>query len=90
MAAKSQEVSVLTQGIETKSTRQGELAVEIAKMKNDLEVTQEALGEDQKFIADLTKNCATKQAEWDEIVKTRTQELTALADTIKILNDDDP
>merc|ERR1719168_351344 len=34
-------------------------------------------------------NCATKSAEWETIVKTRNEELLALADTIKILNDDD-
>jgi hypothetical protein len=45
--------------------------------------------EDKKFLADLEKNCATKTAEWDEIVKTRAEELLALADTIKVLNDDD-
>merc|ERR550525_2355885 len=33
--------------------------------------------------------CATKQAEWDERCKVRADELLALADTIKILNDDD-
>merc|ERR1712203_912044 len=33
--------------------------------------------------------CATKQEEWDVIVKTRSEELLALSDTIKILNDDD-
>jgi len=31
----------------------------------------------------------TKQGEWDERCKTRTEELLALADTIKMLNDDD-
>merc|ERR1719446_539920 len=34
-------------------------------------------------------NCATKTAEWETIVKTRNEELLALADTIKVLNDDD-
>jgi len=58
-------------------------------MKNDLGDTAEALVEDKKFLADLEKNCATKQAEWEEIVKTRNEELLALADTIKVLNDDD-
>merc|ERR1740130_1125652 len=37
----------------------------------------------------MEKNCATKKAEWAEIVNTRNQELLALADTIKVLNDDD-
>merc|ERR1719453_468016 len=65
------------------------LRPEITQMKNDAGDTAEALAEDKKFLADLEKNCATKQAEWDEIVKTRNEELLALADTIKVLNDDD-
>jgi len=89
MAAKTKEVNALTKLIEEKMTRVGELAVEIVQMKNDLGDTAEALAEDKKFLADLEKNCATKQAEWETIVKTRNEELLALADTIKVLNDDD-
>merc|ERR1711865_105316 len=33
--------------------------------------------------------CASKEAEWDERCKLRSEELLALADTVKILNDDD-
>merc|ERR1719390_334979 len=58
-------------------------------MKEDLDDTQQALMEDQQFLADLSKNCATKEKEWAEICKMRALELVALADTIKILNDDD-
>merc|ERR1719359_2676269 len=89
MAAKTKEVNALTKAIEEKMTRSGELAVAIVEMKNDLGDTAEALIEDKKFLADLEKNCAKKSAEWEEIVKTRNEELLALADTIKILNDDD-
>merc|ERR1719253_2316490 len=89
MAAKTKEVNALTKSIEEKMTRVGELAVEIVQMKNDLGDTAEALVEDKKFLADLKKNCATKTAEWEVIVKTRNEELLALADTIKVLNDDD-
>merc|ERR1719231_352314 len=45
--------------------------------------------EDKKFLADLEKQCKTKTAEWEERTKTRGEELAALTDTIKILNDDD-
>merc|ERR1719375_470788 len=89
MAAKTKEVNALTKAIEEKMTRVGELAVEIVQMKNDLGDTAEALIEDKKFLADLEKNCDKKSAEWDTIVKTRNEELLALADTIKVLNDDD-
>merc|ERR1712204_50689 len=79
----------LTKEIETKLTRIGDLGVEIAEMKNDLGDTQEALIADRKFLENLEENCEKKKKEWDVIVKTRAEELAALADTIKVLNDDD-
>merc|ERR1712129_526687 len=75
--------------IETKLTRIGDLGVEIAQMKNDLGDTEEALIADKEFLANLDQNCETKKKEWEVVVKTRAEELAALADTIKVLNDDD-
>jgi len=69
--------------------RIGELGVQVAQMENDLEDTQEGLAEDQKFFANLDKNCELKQQEWAAYKEVQGQELVALADTIKILNDDD-
>jgi len=89
MAAKEKEIHALGAQIEAKTVRVGELGVEIVQMKDDMGDTEAALLEDKKFLADLEKNCATKSQEWDEICKTRAQEQLALADTIKILNDDD-
>jgi len=89
MAAKKKEVAALTAAIEEKSVRVGELGVSIAEMKNELGDTLESLEEDKKFLADLDGNCATKTEEWDAIVKMRAQELVALSETIKVLNDDD-
>merc|ERR1719277_1952509 len=57
-------------------------------MKQDLSDTQDSLAEDQQFLAELEKGCSTKTAEWEERSKTRSEELVALADTIKVLNDD--
>jgi len=89
MAAKKKQVEALTAAIEAKSKRVGELGVKIAMETNDLGDTGAAILEDKKFLADLAKNCATKKAEWDDIQSMRAQEMVALADTIKILNDDD-
>jgi len=89
MAAKKREVDALTAEIEKKLERSGNLGVQIAQMKNDMGDTEEALAADQEFLANMEKNCETKKKEWDVIVKTRGEELAALADTIKILNDDD-
>jgi len=79
MAAKEKEIAALTKMIEEKLTRIAELGVEIATMKNDLGDTAEGLIEDKKFLADLEKNCATKEKEWAEICKQRQLELVALA-----------
>jgi len=89
MAAKTKEVKSLTASIEQKTVRSGEVAVSIVQMKGDLSDTQAALLDDKKFLEDLSKNCAQKEAEWAEISKTRAEELVALSETIKILNDDD-
>jgi len=89
IAAKKKEVNALTKMIETKLERSGTLAVEIQEMKNDLGDTAEGLEDDKKFLADMDKNCADKKTMYEENVKYRTQELAALADTIKVLNDDD-
>merc|ERR1712176_326476 len=89
MDAKTKESNALQASIEAKIKKIGDLGVAIVNMKNDLSETEAALLEDQKFLADLEKSCATKTAEWEERSKTRSEELLALADTIKILNDDD-
>merc|ERR1719281_2440868 len=88
-SAKEKEIAAATQAIEEKTKRTGEVAVEIVNLKEDLEDTQDDLEKDKKFLADLEKNCALKAKEWEEIKKMRKEELIAIADTIKILNDDD-
>merc|ERR1719156_527271 len=89
MAAKEAEVASLTKQIEEKMVRLGKLQVEIVEMKEDLDDTSKSLMEDKKFLADLKKNCATKDEEHAANMKLRGEEMLALADTIKILNDDD-
>merc|ERR1719263_1534215 len=89
VASKTKEIEALTASIETKTTQIGELGVQIVQLKEDLSDAVESLLEDKKFLADLEKNCAIKEKEWAIICKTRSEELLALANTIKILNDDD-
>merc|ERR1719210_990477 len=87
--AKKNEIEALTSTIEAKTKQIGELGVAIVRMQNDLAETQSTLAEDKAFLADLSKSCATKTSEWEARSKTRAEELVALADTIKVLNDDD-
>jgi hypothetical protein len=87
--AKTKEIEANSAAIESKLAREGQTGEEIVMLKEDLDDTQKSLAEDKKFLADLDKSCATKEAEWEERKKIRTEELLAIADTIKILNDDD-
>jgi len=87
--AKTAEIEALSKMIEDKIQKLGKVGVEVVNMMEDLEDTKEGLVEDKKFLAELAKGCSTKEAEWAERCKTRTEELLALADTIKMLNDDD-
>jgi len=88
-AAKNKEIEALQASIESKIARAGEIAVKHAEMMNDLDDTREDLAESKKFLADLDVNCETKKKEWALYQKMQGEELLALADTIKVLNDDD-
>ena len=57
--------------------------------KNDLGDTVSSLEDNSKFYGDLKRDCSKKTAEYEERCKMRAMELAALADTIKVLNDDD-
>jgi len=89
MEAKKREVNAGTKAIENKIVKNGELAVKLAQMKNDLEDTQESLASNTKMLADNDKNCKIKSEEWAVTTKTRGEELVAIAETINILHNDD-
>jgi len=89
VGAKKKEIAAATKAIEEKIQRSGELAVQIATEKNDLEDTKEGLAEDKVYLANLDKQCAAKKEEWKAYQATHGQELVALADVIKMLSDDD-
>jgi len=89
MSAKKKEVGTLQAQIEVEMERIGRLGMEIAEFGNDIEDTQEALAADEKFKSELETSCKTKTGEWEEIKKTRSEELLALSETITVLNDDD-
>jgi len=89
VAAKTKEINALTKEVETKTARVGELGVQLVTEKEDLDDTSKALVEDEQFLKDLEKDCATKDEEHAANQKIRAEEVLAISDTIKILNDDD-
>ena len=51
--------------------------------------TTAEMEETQAFVANLAAQCATKKKEWAERSKVRAEEIAAISEAIKILNDDD-
>jgi peptidoglycan hydrolase CwlO-like protein len=89
MAAKAKEINALTTEIETKTALIGELGVQLVTQKEDLDDTTKSFAEDTQFLKDLEKDCKTKDDEHAANMKLRAEEVVAISDTIKILNDDD-
>merc|ERR1719199_1587718 len=89
MQAKTKEINALGSEIEAKTARVGELGVQLVTEKEDLDDTTKSLAEDEKFLNDLKTDCKTKDEEWATHQKIRAEEVLAIAETIKILNDDD-
>jgi len=89
MDAKNKEIAALKSAVETKTARLGDAGIELVDAADDLEDSRNILKEDSAFLQTLESDCGTRGGEWDKIVKTRGDELIALADTIKVLNDDD-
>jgi peptidoglycan hydrolase CwlO-like protein len=89
MSAKTKEINALGKEIESKTARIGETGVELVTLKEDLDDTSKSLMEDEAFLKDLDKNCKTKEDEWATRCKIRAEEVLAIQDTIKLLNDDD-
>merc|ERR1719305_781280 len=88
-AAKKSEISAASSAIESKTVRSGELAVATTTMADDIEDTTAEMKETQAFLANLAEQCATKKKEWAERQKMRAEEISAVSEAIKILNDDD-
>merc|ERR1719510_2329838 len=89
IAAKEKELNANTGAIESTIERAAEIGLEIVEMKEDLDDSSKTLLEDKKFLSELEKDCGTKEEEWNTRCKIRAEELLAIGDTIKILNDDD-
>merc|ERR1719155_322640 len=88
-AAKAAEISSATSAIEAKTKRSGEVAVEVVQTEDDFEDTEAEVKETQAFIGDLATQCAEKKGDWAERQKMRAEEVSAISEAIKVLNDDD-
>mmetsp|Transcript_58846 Transcript_58846/g.126661 ORF Transcript_58846/g.126661 Transcript_58846/m.126661 type:complete len:665 (-) Transcript_58846:95-2089(-) len=88
-AAKNKEIQASTESIEENSAKIGELGVSIVTMQGNKKDTADTIGADEGFLEELGKSCKDMEKDFEQIVASRSEELSAIADTIKVLNDDD-
>lgn len=88
-STKEKEIEFATESIESKTVRKGELAVSVVQTKDSLEDTQEELSQNEKYAEQLKQECGTKEQAAKEQEMSRTAEISAVGEAIKILNEDD-
>merc|ERR1719267_97426 len=88
-AAKKSEIAAASSAIESKTVRSGDLAVSVTTTADDIEDTTAEMKETEAFLANLASQCALKKKEWAERQKMRAEEVSAISEAIKVLNDDD-
>jgi len=88
-SAKLGEIEAAQTAHDDKQAALADSEAKAAQAKEDLEATKEALSADQKFLVGLEQNCKENVDGYEERAKVRSEELIALAETIKILTEDD-
>merc|ERR1719421_2851452 len=88
-AAKKEEISAAGSVIESKTQRSGTLAVTITTTKGDIKDTTNEMEDTEAFLANLKVECAEKKKEWAVRCQIRAEEVAAISEAIKVLNDDD-
>merc|ERR1719464_2650436 len=87
-AAKLSEIMVATKLNERKEAALADVLDASAKAKEDKEATEEAMAADESFLGTLAKNCKAEDEEYADRLSVRNEELRALSEALKILNED--
>mmetsp|Transcript_23601 Transcript_23601/g.60149 ORF Transcript_23601/g.60149 Transcript_23601/m.60149 type:complete len:736 (+) Transcript_23601:76-2283(+) len=88
-AAKLGEIEVGSKAKESKEADLADTLDQAAKAKEDRESTTAAMEADQGFLANMQKDCKSEDEQYKARSKTRSEEVVALAETIKILTEDE-
>jgi len=88
-AAKLSEIKEATKQKKAKDKQLADLQYKASKAKENKEKAEAAVDADQKFMLTLEKDCKEEEVAYQERLKVRTDEITALSETLKILTDDE-
>jgi len=87
--AKTDEIDTGKKQIETIDAQLASLAEKNAEAAKELEDTEAQVALDKTFLVNLKKKCSVSDADFQARVKARMEEISAVEDSIKILNSDD-
>jgi len=89
VAAKNDEIAAGKEQVTTLDEEVATLMEKVAEYTTELADTQKKLAEDEEFLASLQSKCATADQEYEERTKSRLTEMSAVQDTIKIVNSEE-
>jgi hypothetical protein len=87
--AKDNQIAAAEDLSSSKTVELGDTEAKLAADKQDLEDTTAQLAADTKFLANVKDTCATADADYQARLKVRTDEITAVGETIGILTSDE-
>merc|ERR1719146_613923 len=79
-AAKTAEIAAATKQRDMKETELADLLDKVAKAKEDMETTKEALSADEQMLLEATKSCKVEEEEYAGRSKVRSEEIKALGE----------
>lgn len=88
-AAKVAEIAAGQGAAREKARTLAETLAKAAQGAEDLRATREALSAEQRFLLGLEAGCTSEERDYEKRTTVRTDELQALAETIRILSTDD-
>merc|ERR1719161_2461238 len=88
-AAKTEEININKKSVIEKEKRIGAIALELSEGNHALEDAKEELANAEKFKANMKEQCAGMAKQKAMREKARADEILAISEAVKILNDDD-
>jgi len=88
-AAKETEIKAGTELKDKKTQELADTDAKLAQDKQDLDDTRNSLSADQKFLMNLKETCQMSDAEYEERVKSRQEEIKACSEALAILTSDE-
>merc|ERR1719203_2037343 len=88
-AAKKKQIAVAKEKLDDFEEENADNVKALSDAKEDLALTREQRSADVKFLHNLKLTCNDLDTQWERRSATRSNELTAVAETITILTEDD-